>query len=66
MYSLKDVYPDLAGISTVEQTVPERAEQVCYEQLDADEVAPVPASNAGNIWMSLIVLLILLWLFNFI
>lgn len=66
MYSIKDVYPDLAGISTVEQTIPERAEQASYEQLDSDEVAPAPAPKAGNIWMSLIVLLILLWLFNII
>lgn len=66
MYSLKDVYPDLAGISTVEQTIPERPEQAAYEQLDSNNVAPVAVPKAGNIWLSLLIILVLLWLFNII
>lgn len=64
MYSLKDLYPDLAGISTNEMTIPERAEQAAYEQ--TDELAPEAAPKAGNIWISLIVILVLLWIFNLV
>lgn len=64
MYSLKDLYPDLAGLNTAEQSIPERAEQAAYEQ--TDEVAPAPVPKAGNIWISLLVILALLWLFNMI
>lgn len=64
MYFLKDLYPDLAGIATFEQTIPERAEQACYEQ--TGQVAPAPAAKAGNVWISLIVILVLLWLFHVI
>lgn len=64
MYSLKDVYPDLAGIATKELTIPERAEQAAYDQ--EDNLAPAVVPKAGNIWFGLIVVLILLWLFNVI
>jgi hypothetical protein len=64
MYSLKDLYPDLAGLNTTEKSIPERAEQASYEQ--TDEVAPAPVPKAGNLWMSLLVILVLLWLFNII
>lgn len=66
MYALKDIYPDYNGISTIEQTIPERAEQAAYEQLDTNEIAPTPAPKAGSIWISLLVLFALLWIFNII
>jgi len=64
MYSLKDIYPDLAGLNTAEQSIPERTEQASYEQ--TNKVAPAPATKAGNLWISLLIILALLWLFNII
>lgn len=64
MYSMKDIYPNISGVSTIELTIPERAEQASYEQLDKEEVAPEVAPKAGNIWMAIVVLIILMWVFN--
>lgn len=64
MFSFRDLYPNQVGLTQFEQTIPESTEQKLYEQVE--ETVPPVVAKAGNIWISLIVIVVLLWLFNII
>jgi len=66
MYSVKDLYPNLGGTDTREQTIPERSEQASLS--GAEITAPVAngSGQAGNVWMGLVLLLAVLIFFNMV
>lgn len=64
MYYFRDIYPGLGQTSTVEASIPESQDQVVMNL--EEERFTVDGRTMRNFWVTILVILFLLWLFNVI